>query len=99
MKIKRLNSRYGTITKEFETVKDILIKNKYKVDLLKLKNKEIIYYYLANRYFNKNIMLCIIEYNEEYDDYYSLYICEFSSNEKNILSKARENIKKAIQYD
>ncbi len=97
MKIKRLNSKYGKIAKEFETTDDILIKNKYKVDLLKLESGEVIYYYLAKRYFNPNIALCVIEYDEDNEDYYSVIMCEFDTNEKYIFSKAKEKIKRYIQ--
>lgn len=97
MKIKRLNGKYGKIVREFETTKDIIITNKYKVDLLKIDNGEVVYYYLSKHYFTKNLMLYMIEYDESNEDYYSTYICEFFPNEKNIFSKAKEKIKRYLE--
>lgn len=96
MKIKRLNGKYDKIAREFETSKDIIITNKYKVDLLKLDSREVVYYYLSKHYFTKNIMLYMLEYDASNEDYYSTYICEFFPNEKFIFSKAKEKIKRYL---
>ena len=97
MKIKRLISKYSKIAREFETTKDILIINKYKVDLLKIDSGEVVYYYLSRHYFTKNIMLYVIDYDKDNEDYYSTYICEFFPNEKYIFSKARAKVKRYIE--
>lgn len=97
MKIKRLNGKYDKIAREFETTKDIMLTNKYKVDLLKLDSGEVVYYYLSKIYYNKNIMLYMLDYDEDNEEYYSTYICEFFPNEKNIFSKAKEKIKKYLE--
>ena len=96
MKIKRLNSKYGKIAREFETTKDIILTNKYKIDLIKLDSGEVVYYFLSKHYYNKNITLWIINYDQDNEDYYSTYICEFFPNEKYIFEKARAKVKRYL---